>query len=312
MTITARSTSRRAVRVLPRPLPVRRLVRRRASSTAVLFAAAAVLSACGTTTSPVAANSAGTTITKVNATSVTSTTPVPQATATSTSATPPTSAGPRVCGKDMGSTLLPPGTLYPSPTAPDGWQSSRVTPFDWNQDGKPDELVVRDDRVVVRWATGELVVTGVRTDWYTRPFTDDNGEVFQPVGEGAKVYSDRHTPASVGDVTGDGLPDLVVSNLGHTSVLIGPGSGARSGELTFAELGVERLGWRSPPLRMQSGTLVPAPVADVEVIWDVNGDGARDYTVTRLAPSGGRSGPERVFFFGILCELPSPTADPAP
>jgi len=210
----------------------------------------------------------------------------------------------------MGSTLLPPGTLYPSPTAPDGWQSSRVTPFDWNQDGTADELVVRDDRVVVRWAAGELAVTGVRTDWYTRPYADESGRVAKMEGEEGKVYSDRHTPAAVGDVTGDGLVDLVVSNLGHTSVLIGAGAGASSGEVTFGDLGINSKGWHSPPVKAPNGAFVPYAIADVEVIWDVNGDGARDFAVTKLPYPGDRAGPRTVYFLGVRCDLPV-TADQA-
>jgi hypothetical protein len=37
------------------------------------------------------------------------------------------------------------------------------------------------------------------------------------------------------------------------------------------------------------------------VIWDVDGDGANEFTVTRLNE---RSSPTRVFFGGVPCALP--------
>ena len=210
----------------------------------------------------------------------------------------------RTCAKDMGSTLIDP-KVQPGQFTPGGWVPPDPKVFDWDQDGVRDLLVVADNRVVVSWATGEIVVTGVQTEWVTQPSVDDDGVEGYLEGERGKAYGALHVPAAVGDVSGDGLPDLVVSMRGYTSVLLGQGSRTPSGEWSFEQVGRDTLGWRNPPVNPASGSqLVPRPVALVSIIWDLDGNGSLDFRVSKLVSPGSRSGPVEVFYRGIQCNMP--------
>lgn len=225
--------------------------------------------------------------------------------------TPTNPPKPDVCEPDMGTTLqgqywFPP---YPDhPVAPEGWEPPARDQFDWNQDGQPDTLTVADGTVRVDWGTGSITVTDVNTDYWATPAVDDDGLETLFANDQEQLAAD-HVPAAVGDVTGDGLPDLIVSHGGHTRVLIGQGSDTPPGTLAFDEVGVQTLGWHSPPVRPLDSDgepnletrLLPAPTAHVEVVWDTNGDGANDFRVSRLLD---RAGPLRIYFDGVPCELP--------
>jgi len=204
----------------------------------------------------------------------------------------------------MGSTLIDP-KVQPSQFTPGGWVPPDPKVFDWDQDGVRDLLVVADNRVVVSWATGEIVVTGVQSDWFSPIPVDDDGNKTVLDPELAKEYAAQHVPAAVGDVTGDGFPDLVVSMRGYTSVLLGQGSRTPSGEWSFEQVGRDTLGWRNPPVNPASGSrLVPLPVALVSIIWDLDGNGSLDFRVSKLVSPGSRSGPVEVFYRGIQCNMP--------
>jgi hypothetical protein len=219
-------------------------------------------------------------------------------------------AKPGTCEPDMGTTLLaefayPPFPTYPEPPA--GW--TEPTSFDWDGDGADDTLTVADGKVVVDWGAGQVVVEGVVTDFFAEPGVDDDGEVFNIYDEAVAA---QHVPAAVGDVTGDDKPDLVVSHGGHTAVLIGQGAATPTGTVAFDDVGRTQLGWRSPPQRPPQHytaegepwgdrLLFPNPVADVAVLWDADGDGANEFSVTRWVE---RSAPWVVHFAGIACSLP--------
>jgi hypothetical protein len=240
----------------------------------------------------------------------------------STTVNPPK---PEVCAPDMGSTLQAQFVFgeRPSPEPPPEWDlrlrqgfdwdgdgsrdwsgfPHQGRPFDWDGDGRFDSLTVADDRVVVSWAGGSITVTGVQTDYVSRPATADDGKAVILKGEEGRVYGSLHVPAAVGDVTGDGWPDLVASHGGHTAVLIGRGPASSSVSIGFEEMGRTDLGWRSEPVRDED-EFIPSPVALVSVIWDFNGDGANDFVVSKLRGSRSRTGPTHVFFAGVPCRLP--------
>ena len=219
-------------------------------------------------------------------------------------------AKPAICAPDMGTTVLseyvyPPYPAFPEP--PVGW--SEPTTFDWDGDGASDTLTVAGGEVVLDWGAGEVVVEGVTTDYLAEPGIDDDGRVFHIYDEAVAA---QHVPATVGDVTGDGQPDLVVSHGGHTAVLIGQGAATPPGTVAFDDVGRTTLGWRSPSQRgpqhyttegepVGARVLFPAPVADVAVLWDANGDGANEFSVTRWHE---RTAPSVVRFAGVACSLP--------
>ncbi len=246
------------------------------------------------------------------------TTSAPESTTTTTTAPEPATAPtnppkPDVCAPDMGSTLQAQYAFYPYPDfpyPPEGWEEPDRDVFDWDGDGTTDTLVLADDTVTLTWATGQVVVTGVQTDYLSRPAVDDDGREFHfyPNTYGEAELAARHIPAAVGDVTGDGLGDLVVFHGGHTAVMIGQGAATPSRTLAFDDVGRTTLGWRSPPVRLAGGDrvvdqddfLFPAPVGDLAVLWDVNGDGAREFSVSRFEERSVHS----AYLAGVLCDLP--------
>ncbi len=91
--------------------------------------------------------------------------------------------------------------------------------------------------------------------------------------------------------------------------MIGQGAATPSRTLAFDDVGRTTLGWRSPPVRFDGGDgdideddrLRPAPVGDVTVLWDADGDGANELSVTRFMD---RSAPQIYHFSGVPCDLP--------
>ena len=222
--------------------------------------------------------------------------------------TPTNPPKPEICEPDMGTTLqgqywFPPFPDLPAP--PDGWEPPAGDEFDWDQDGQVDTLTVADGTVSIDWGTGQLTVTGVQTDYYTTPAVDDDGREFRLYDQ---AQATEHVPAAVGDVTGDGVADLIVSHGGHTRVLIGEGPQAATGMLVFADVGTETPGWHSPPVRPLDrdgrpdfdSWLFPVPTARVELVWDVNDDGTDDFRVVRLNE---RTSQSEVYYTGVPCDL---------
>jgi hypothetical protein len=218
---------------------------------------------------------------------------------------------PAVCEPEMGTTMLssywyPPYPKFPEP--PPGWAPADT--FDWDGDGTPDSLTVAGHEVVVDWGAGQVVVEGVVTDFFAEPGIDDDGDVYTIY---TQEVAAQHVPAAVGDVTGDGRSDLVVFAGGHTAVLVGQGAATPPGRVAFDDVGRSTLGWRSPPQRVpqhytpegepwNERPLNPNPVGDVAVLWDADGDGASEFSVTRWHE---RTGPSVVHFAGVPCSLPS-------
>lgn len=178
------------------------------------------------------------------------------------------------------------------PKPPADWSAPPQNGFDWDQDGIGDELRIEDGSVVISWATGSVAVTGVNTSF--RSVTDLDGNEY-------RLYQEVPTPASVGDVTGDGWLDLVVGNQGVVSVLAGSGS-LSAGAYQFDQIGASTPGWRSEPVRLTdlrpTRNLVPFPNASVATQWDITGDGVNDYVAQGTVSQ--TSGPI-VFYAGTRC-----------
>ena len=249
------------------------------------------------------------TTTTTTGTSPTSTTTNSSTTTTTEVPTPPTNPPkPDICEPDMGTTLqaqygYPPYPSFPDP--PPDWEPPDPTLFDWDGDGTPDTLTVADDTVTVDWGTGTITITDIQTDYLTRPAIDDDGRELRIRDPEIAAL---HTPAAVGDVTGDGHPDLIVTHGGHTAVLIGQGPNTPTQTLTFNDVGHTTLGWRSPPHRSpgrggnpEDQWLVPFASGNVEVLWDNDRDGASEFRVARYFD---RAGPLIVHFAGVACTLP--------
>jgi len=157
--------------------------------------------------------------------------------------------------------------------APDGWTEASTRPFDWDGDGKADSLNIdhRTGTVTVRWVQGEVAIEGVSIP--AAAVTTDAGGASAD-GEPAP------RPAEVADVTGDGWPDLMVVSHGEARVLVGSGSGhdIRS-RVRFTDIGVDVQGWVSPPVPGPDGGQIPYDNVSVRPLWDLDEDGADDFSV---------------------------------
>jgi hypothetical protein len=135
-----------------------------------------------------------------------------------------------------------------------GWSISTIAVDDVSGDGRPD-LVVTDDRTAGFGHVGVLLNNGDGTFQAATLYT---------VGQEA-------TSVAIGDVNGDGFPDIAVVNIcqkgsclnGRVSFLPGIGNGAFPGGAAAAYT--------------SSGTL-----ADATSIGDLNGDGRPDVVVTNF------------------------------
>jgi hypothetical protein len=218
------------------------------------------------------------------------------------------------CTEDMGSTSQAPDETDDIESFDDleyvgWWGPDDLSGFDWDQDGNPDQVTVNRDNntITLTWGASALTITSIRTDF-------DRG-VYDAIGRGhnlspAEVGGRAETvvPVAVGDVTGDGWLDLIVANMGTLSVLAGAGDNTPTGEMAFDAVGVETLGWQSPPIQMlgplyADGTrdfdqihptpnVLPAPVADR------NGDAVQDFVAHRIIERGG--GPP-ILLLGRAC-----------
>lgn len=214
-------------------------------------------------------------------------------TSSGTPAAPPTTGTtiPTVlppCAPDMGSTLQAQHLDVAWSSIPGVVRDVPEEGFDWNQDGNPDRLVIGDTTgsVTIDWGNGSLTVTDVHTD-FTVPITDEDGVEHvarSTVGPGTdeertRQLADRHRPAAVIDVTGDGWLDLVVTHRGTAAVLAGSGDQTPTGSIGFDRVGLDTPGWRSPPVRGPHG-LRPTPVGDVD-LWTTVGrdDGVDGFSV---------------------------------
>lgn len=242
------------------------------------------------------------------------TTALPTTTTPSTTATTST-VGEALspCAADMGSTLEQRFFDTPRSALPGGGHRAAEEGFDWDQDGAPDRLLIGDphDVVTVDWGTGRLAVTAVHTD-FTQPVTDEDGIEYVAINVGpgtVQEMADAHRPAAVGDVTGDGWLDLIVTHRGTAAVLAGAGDQTRTGTISFDRLGLDTPGWRSPPVRGPQQTdasgnptgtpaLRPLPLGDVFLRSDFDGDGAGGFSVSSTFGRG--LGPV-VLYAGVPC-----------
>jgi hypothetical protein len=283
--------------------------RRRAGALlGVVVAISFVLGACsegstesGATTRPTPASS----VPSSTSTTTTSTTAPPSSSTTAAPSVPPP------CEPDMGSTLQAQHFDIPRGDLPGETRSAPEEGFDWDQDGNPDRLVIGepDGVVTLEWGTGSLTVTGINTD-FTQPVTDADGReyVARNTGPGsAEEIAEAHRPAAVGDVTGDGWLDLVVTNRGTAAVLAGAGGQTRTGTIAFDQVGLDTPGWQSPPERSPQRTdasgnpagtpaLWPAPNGDVS-LWS-DGSGVDGFSVSTALDRA--LGP-LVLYAGIPC-----------
>lgn len=178
-----------------------------------------------------------------------------------------------------------------APTPPPGWTGPPQQGFDWDQDGVAHEFRIDAGTVTVAWSTGSLVVSNVTTSFGS--VQDRNGTSFGTTESTPK-------PAAVGDVTGDGWLDLVISNIGTVAVLAGSGSES-AGRIAFADMGTSTPGWRSEPIVIREGSprgLVPWPNSSVSIMWDTTGDGTNDFAAVGALD---RSRGPVVYYAGTRC-----------
>lgn len=208
------------------------------------------------------------------------------------------------CEPDMGSTRLwqddLPGAEDPDP----GAVISAEAPFDWDQDGNPDQLLVGEPpgTVTLSWGSGQLTVTGVLTD-FSQEVRDEEGKLlFVPL---SPELAAEVVPAAVGDVTGDGWADLIVANSGTVAVLTGGGDETATGEIPFEDLGRATKGWRSdaekPPNYAGPGTpiVTPIPTSLIRIATgDFTEDGVTDFLTIGIVE---RAGGPIAYFSGIPC-----------
>lgn len=216
------------------------------------------------------------------------------------------------CTPDMGSTSEPLETtddLRPRDPQALGltgwWDHDGLEGFDWNDDGAPDSVEVDRSEGSVRldWGNAALTVTGVRTDFTSR-VQDPAGFEFGMSDGGAAETA----PVAVGDVTADGRLDLIVVHLGTVAVLAGAGDATPTGEIPFAEVGTQTLGWQSPQQEIMgsvaadgsrgSNIFVPYLDAEPALTADLNGDGAADFAALGILE---RRGTTPFVYFGRPC-----------
>jgi hypothetical protein len=164
---------------------------------------------------------------------------------------------------------------------PPGFTPQSQIPFDWNRDGNGDRLVVSNaegttagQQVSIDFGNGAFVITGVVTN------VPDEG---------------RLQTALVADVTGDGIPDLIVEARGIVVVVTGGGPFTTAQTVTFDQLAqavrAQHLGWVSPRVAVpgprtadgkQATTFEPVEGAlDLTALWDFTGDGIPDFQATQ-------------------------------
>ncbi|MEK8131784.1 VCBS repeat-containing protein [Paenibacillus filicis] len=159
----------------------------------------------------------------------------------------PLAFGKRTALRTTGGAPLTAGSSYAS-----------VAAYDLNGNGRPDLILGRSD--------GSLAVAyGEAGGVFTAPVPLLGGG--QPMAAAAPVA------AAIGDVTGDGLPDLVVGD-GGGAVTMYPGERSPGGALAF--------GTGQPLFRLPSAFAAPS-------VRDMNGDGRADLVV------GGSEGDLRIY-----------------
>jgi hypothetical protein len=168
----------------------------------------------------------------------------------------------------------PPGRVYETDSLVLGGGFYDPRTFDWDEDGAADSVTMGVGSVSVHAASGTTTVTGVRTD-------------FSDVGHYSSIHSAM--PLDVGDVTGDGHVDLMVASDGWVGVLAGAGSSAVPVTVAFDRIGVDAVGWLTPPAIERHSPDVP-PGREVYETWphgtaepvlldDVDGDGIAEIGV---------------------------------
>jgi len=137
-------------------------------------------------------------------------------------------------------------------------------PFDWNLDGRPDTVVALPRGVAIDFGSERVTVTDVRTDFSNEhPYTTIRGRL----------------PIDVGDVTGDGKPDLLVATDHRFAVLAGRGQAERARSIRFADVGASG-GWIVEPMPTpKAGFVWPSELAEPHVLPDFTGDGIADVAV---------------------------------
>ena len=259
----------------------------RTRSLVALVALGAVLAGCGGEDGVTTEAGVGTTVAPSTTSTSAPTTSMPDG--------PCEGAGPLgVNGLGVGSVLDPSRTAERQlfvdrggALPPDGFTPRRPEdPVDWDGDGVEERLVFDDGAgtVSITWSTGSLVVAGV-----------DVGHV-----EGREDYP--HAEGAVaGDVTGDGLPDLVAFGDRTLHVLVGDGGAGGDRTLEVADIGTTAPGWSVAPFEWTDPTgtdVVPAAEGDALVVWDVDGDGVDDIALLEQLP---RSTGPTVWYAGRPC-----------
>ncbi|MCB1247975.1 MAG: hypothetical protein KDB33_08125 [Acidimicrobiales bacterium] len=149
--------------------------------------------------------------------------------------------------------------------------SEPVREFDYDEDGLPDSVEMSKDGewVAVVTRSGALTITGVQTDWSDARLDDSiQGTI----------------PLTVGDVTGDGHQDVVVTDQGSVAVVVGGGAAFVPASVPFDQVGAAVPGWITAPVRLtygDSGEVYSFPGAHASpgLLGDVDGDGIADVSI---------------------------------